>query len=254
MRHYSGEFSGIRLLMADELDAVSGGDGDDTDDVPTEEIIIVGNRWYVPFPLSYYGGGGGTATPNTPEGTDQSSVQVEVNLNRTLTNEELAAVDALNNAIRAATQAINNIPNNAQITLPNGSTVSGAELKAMWASTDFRINEAGTGYANGTTRGEADYAGGNPLISFNIDTVKGYNAHGAAGMNYLIGHELGHMTNAGRAYDTAAASGGYTPAETAYSEQLANDISRAIANAGGLQYLTNPTYGFSTPSPLVFQP
>ncbi len=173
MRHFSGEFSGVRLLMADELDAVAGGDGEDTDDVPTEEIIVTGNRYYVPFPVTFYGGQGGTATLNTPEPTDQASVQVELNINRTLTAAEGAAVDALNNTIRTATQTINNIPNNAHITLPNGSTVTGAELKQMWASTDFRINEVGTQYANGTTRGEANYAGGNPLVSFNIDTLTG---------------------------------------------------------------------------------
>lgn len=34
MRHFSGEFGGLRLLMADELDLIAGGEGEDTDDVP----------------------------------------------------------------------------------------------------------------------------------------------------------------------------------------------------------------------------
>ena len=33
MRHFSGEFEGVRLLMEDELYAISGGEGEDTDDV-----------------------------------------------------------------------------------------------------------------------------------------------------------------------------------------------------------------------------
>ena len=33
MRHFSGEFEGLRLLMEDELHAISGGEGEDTDDV-----------------------------------------------------------------------------------------------------------------------------------------------------------------------------------------------------------------------------
>lgn len=33
MRHFSGEFEGIRLLMADELDLITGGEGEDTDDI-----------------------------------------------------------------------------------------------------------------------------------------------------------------------------------------------------------------------------
>lgn len=48
MRHFSGEFEGVRLLMADELDMIAGGDGEDTDDVqePQEpaEIVVNGIR------------------------------------------------------------------------------------------------------------------------------------------------------------------------------------------------------------------
>lgn len=36
MRHFSGEFEGVRLLMADELDLIAGGEGEDTDDVPED--------------------------------------------------------------------------------------------------------------------------------------------------------------------------------------------------------------------------
>ena len=36
MRHFSGEFVGMRPLMADELDLIAGGEGEDTDDVSEE--------------------------------------------------------------------------------------------------------------------------------------------------------------------------------------------------------------------------
>jgi len=36
MRHFSGEFEGIRLLMLDELEAIAGGDGEDTDSPPND--------------------------------------------------------------------------------------------------------------------------------------------------------------------------------------------------------------------------
>jgi len=53
MRHFSGEFEGIRVLMADELDLISGGDGEDTDDVQPErpdlaaesDIVVNGKRY-----------------------------------------------------------------------------------------------------------------------------------------------------------------------------------------------------------------
>lgn len=49
MRHFSGEFEGIRLLMADELDLIAGGEGEDTDDVPPPppeepDIVVTGRR------------------------------------------------------------------------------------------------------------------------------------------------------------------------------------------------------------------
>jgi hypothetical protein len=33
MRHFSGDFVGVRLLMDDELEKIAGGEGEDTDDV-----------------------------------------------------------------------------------------------------------------------------------------------------------------------------------------------------------------------------
>lgn len=50
MRHFSGEFEGLQLLMLDELEAISGGDGEDTDDGSgpppgsDQEIIVNGFR------------------------------------------------------------------------------------------------------------------------------------------------------------------------------------------------------------------
>lgn len=40
MRHFSGEFEGVRLLMEDELYAISGGEGEDTDDVPPAPVDV----------------------------------------------------------------------------------------------------------------------------------------------------------------------------------------------------------------------
>lgn len=41
MRHFSGEFEGVRLLMADELDRIAGGEGEDTDEVPEGTLPTV---------------------------------------------------------------------------------------------------------------------------------------------------------------------------------------------------------------------
>lgn len=44
-----------------------------------------------------------------------------------------------------------------------------------------------------------------------------------------------------------------SPAQSGESERNANDIARAIANAGGLEILPDPPHGYSTPEPLVFR-
>jgi len=55
LRHFSGEMDGLRLLMADELDFIAGGDGEDTDDVTTvDEITVTANPNAIP---TYIGAG-----------------------------------------------------------------------------------------------------------------------------------------------------------------------------------------------------
>ncbi len=96
-----------------------------------------------------------------------------------------------------------------QITLKDGSTVSGAQLNYDWLRTDFEINPVGTVYGEGTaypqTRGEANYNEGNPLIRVNIDTLAGYAGSGDAGLNFWVGHEMGHLTAANRNHDGTVA-------------------------------------------------
>lgn len=48
MRHFSGDSGGIRLLMDDELERISGGEGEDTDDVATGGDDVAGLlNWFV---------------------------------------------------------------------------------------------------------------------------------------------------------------------------------------------------------------
>lgn len=56
MRHFCGELTGLRLLMADELDLIAGGNGQDTDDIPEdEEIVVTGRRIKMIDPTGYFG-------------------------------------------------------------------------------------------------------------------------------------------------------------------------------------------------------
>ncbi|MGH8076117.1 MAG: hypothetical protein ACREPE_02165 [Lysobacter sp.] len=265
MRHFSGEFTGVRLLMLDELEAISGGEGEDTDDVPTElETITVtaeadgSDTYYVPLFWTIPPFGGSYGWDTNPETADVESIHVDVNFSRELTESEQKAVDSLNKTIQEVTHALNQIPDNAQITLSNGQTVTGAELKQIWAMTDFTINEVGHQYANGGFTSEANYNGGNPAVNVNIDLLANYNAVNG-GMNFFALHELGHMTAAGRnTLNGFYADGVLTPTEHLANEQIANDIARAIANNGGMPILPAtgpqaPTQGGYSPVIPIFQ-
>lgn len=265
MRHFSGEFSGVRLLMLDELEAIAGGEGEDTDDVPTDfdTITVHGeadgsDTFFVPlfWTTSPFGGGSGGGDSN-PETVDQESVHVDVNFGRNLTETEQKAVDALNDTIQEINKTLNHIPDNARITLSNGQTVTGQELKQIWAKTDIGVNDVGHRYANNSYTSEANYNGGNPQVNVNINVLVNYNAV-PGGMNFFALHELGHMTEAGRNTHMALNAGGMTAAEHQVNERLANDIARAIANNGGMPILPAtgpqaPTQGGYSPNTPVFQ-
>ncbi|MGO1073412.1 hypothetical protein [Lysobacter sp. CA199] len=188
---------------------------------------------------------------------------VNVNVGRALDADEQRAVDALNASIRDVTRTINGIPNEARMTLADGRTVSGEELRDMWSKTQFTLHHTGYNeYRNKSARGEADYNGGDPQIGYNIDNLTKY-SRVPGGMNYLVLHEIGHMTVAGRETNTDVhRDDTLTHEENETNERLANDVARGIAHRGGLSILpatgpTAPTQGgysadipsFDTPAP-----
>jgi hypothetical protein len=117
--------------------------------------------------------------------------------------------------------------------------VTGASLKAIWANTDFVIND-NEAYGNLSYRGEASKINGDPQISFNIggDGLDRYDDL-VGGMNYLVGHELGHLTQWGN--------------PSVFNEMVANDFSRALLNGAHLLYLENPNGGgYTEGGPMQF--
>lgn len=189
-----------------------------------------------------------------PPPPDESEIIITVQLNRTLTASEQQVLQNLQNAISAVDAAIRSLADNARITLYDGSTVTGAELKALWSKTDFTVNPDNTYYGttNPQNRGAAILNGGDPQVFVNMWVLTDYAAHpDNSGLNYFVGHELGHLTQANQNHD------GTAPDAAMRYEQMANDISRAIANSAGISVLPSegtsaPTYGYSTPSALQF--
>lgn len=115
MRHFSGEFSGLRLLMADELLEIAGGEGEDTDDVPPpppepDDIVVNGqrlsNNWYYTPPLVTGGGGyGGGGSGNGPE--DDYRDAPDTPCVETTFASSSVSLDRVNNAAASAADAIN---------------------------------------------------------------------------------------------------------------------------------------------------
>ena len=249
MRHFSGEFHAIRLLMEDELDLIAGGDGEDADEIPV--VTVVGHAdhtqsYYIPN-LFMWGVGPVTAGAGDPEPTDASSIHIDVKITRPLSAAETKAVNDLAISIQNITSALSLMPDNEHVTLSNGMSVTGAELKDLWSRTDFTINEIKFPYANESGRGEADYNNGNPAIALNIDTLVGYDGL-AGGMNYLPLHELGHMTAAGQAENIAY---GANTASYDQNERLANDIAFAISSYMNTPILLSPGSGYSQIHPVL---
>jgi len=95
-------------------------------------------------------------------------------------------------------------------------------------------------YKNGLKTGEADYNGGNPVVSFNVDTLVRYNGI-ANGINFVVLHELAHMTDAAMDYyyELFTAPGDYMKnGGFERNERFANDIARAIANHSNMDVLS----------------
>lgn len=183
--------------------------------------------------------------------------KIGMKVDRALTEKEEAALKALKDAIAKIDEAMKKLPDGKILTLPNGKTVSTTELKELWSKAQFRINEAGTSYQNGSTRGEAafDPKTGELTATMNIDIISGYYSAGKGGIEYMLFHELGHVTKAGldSNADAYKDDGKMDANEHHANELLANDIARAIQDALGLDTFPNPTRGYTTPAPLPFQ-
>ena len=169
--------------------------------------------------------------------TDEDEILIQVALGREPTDQERAVVEVFASRVRDADSFVKSLNDTDKITLRSGVEVTGAELKSLWAKLDFVIKPTGTTYANGTTRGESNYNGGNPVVTLNINTIAGFASY-EAGI-FLPMHELGHLH----------ASGSYR------DEIDANDIARAIAAISSVGTHLDPTrVTYSTAAPLVFRP
>lgn len=156
-----------------------------------------------------------------------------------------AAAEKLTSHIAQLTPRIAALSNTAVIPLANGQSITGAELKALWGKADFVVTDANFGPdRGGATEGF--------LSQIRYTTVEGYAAHGEnsatgfPGLNFLIAHELIHMTDIAQFYysdqyaDYRAENPGLSEAQLAAQFQdtiLQFRQNEQFANFGGLKIL-----------------
>ncbi len=191
----------------------------------------------------------GSSEPVAPSDApaDELAIEITVTIDP-VTPEQKVLIEKFKTAVENATNAIRALDDAERIKMNDGSFVTGYELKKLWALTDFVIHPDTKTYANGTTRGEADYNNGNPQISLNIGVVDGYEDHGAAGLDFMILHELGHLTAANRNFDRITSN------PQSAVEEMANDIARAIAHDALIPILgPSSTITYGTETPRIFE-
>ncbi len=230
------------------MQSITGGDEPTT----LGTITVTADSFSVSLGAAFGGTGGGGGqwedlSDQAPpvEDLDVDTIVIENNLGREFTAEELAAVQALATAIANISIAISQLSNTAQITLPNGNTITGAQLKAIWGEVDFTINPNGFQYANGTPGQGSGVEVYDRGVGVNIGHLAGYAAHGTPGMNYFVLHELSHMTTGAISLMSTLAAGGMDSAEAAQLERYTNDTALAIGNATGQTLLANPAFGYT---------
>lgn len=165
--------------------------------------------------------------------------------------ESIAAAAQLAQVVRAVDEEIDKIPDTRVFQLPDGRTITGAEIKAIWNNMSFKVTHNvfyGDGRAGANVNG---------VVSINAAAITGYAAHGAAGTNYLMLHEIAHVTPAGQAYDAKFLSDYksrtgdkeatlYGPAANEFkdNERYANEIARIVSTGTLLSFMPAPPHGY----------
>lgn len=244
----------MRALSQDEVKRVAGGD----DDIVINGTQIYDARYWYFVPDHFFdfdpGFGNGDGSPAPASSNNGTSVEAGyhhidlANIQRILTNSEQTALNHFKESLARNDAAIDLLSPTDQflVQTKNGyQAVTGADIQNLWHHTNFIINDNNKVYANGTDRGQSDFNEGNPVSSFNIKTLEGFD-RAPGGMNYLPLHELGHLVEVGRInYNDAAKDGVYTSAERQIQERLANDVAAAIQQHDNQVVYRDNTYGYS---------
>lgn len=211
--------------------------------ISPDDIIVTALRWYedpwwyrwgigpafsgfIALPGVQYDDGADQPIVAAPP-ADEDSIDIDSSSRTPLTAAEQRAVTHLTEAIAAVRYALNSLPEGQRIRMADGSIVTKEELTQLYSRLDIRVDDnknvdgSDRTYDNGSNRGEILWNNGDPEFHTTRQNLVGYDA--VDGMNYLLLHELGHITSGGRAVN----------GQPIYQERYGNDVAWAMANFMG---------------------
>lgn len=142
-----------------------------------------------------------------------------------VTNEENradveAARDDMQSKINIIDRMVDQLADDATVPWPDGTTKTGAEVKALWAAMDFRVSDRDFG------PGRVGEVVGT-LSTINFAAWNGYSSQGAG--TFIVLHELVHTDPSTRAYIAAAWVTFYNSELASYAATLGKSVSALTA-------------------------
>lgn len=200
-----------------------------------------------------YGAGlGGTSSGSS---SDNPTILLKTSNN---TPENLARLEAaslkLADAIAKIDAAVETLSDTASVTMPNGSTMSGAQFKTLWHNTDFTISDEYVANFSNGGYGEICRSGSSivdvlHVTNFENSSYGDENYPGNQGVIFLALHEIGHVAPGGESqysqvhvfWSQESAQQGTYYSNQPYqgsdywitNEKWANDFARAMGNTFG---------------------
>jgi hypothetical protein len=179
---------------------------------------------------------------------DVSSHTIAIETDEPLTPAQLEAVEKLRLQIARTTAMLNSLPITGIFTFPDGTSVTVADLRTLWARTDIVVtsrNYSELGIPGIPGMGAAIWNNGDSIFEVNINALTNQFMPMPWSQTWWPLHELAHVTALGRSLTaTMWADGIQTVDEYRWNESFATSMAIAIAAAGGYQwspfYLNDP--------------
>ena len=171
---------------------------------------------------------------------DVSAHTISIQTDEPLTPAQLEAVEKLRLQIERTTAMLNSLPITGIFTFADGTTITVADLRTLWARVDIVVtshNYSELGIPGIPGMGAAIWNNGDPIFEVNINALTNQFMPMPWSQTWWPLHELAHVTALGRALTGSMwADGIQTVDEYKWNESFATSTAIAIAAASGYQW------------------